>query len=75
MAEISSIENLEDLAQKLSKQLDRDVAPEAVVIEPYGFDNRNGWNTHLCSVSGIGPVGFTDGPVAQREGKTWPTCT
>lgn len=32
-----------------------------VTIEPYGYDDRNGWNTHLVCVDGKAAL-FADGP-------------
>ena len=34
-----------------------------ITIEPYGFDKRIGWNTHIVHLDGYGVFGFTDGPV------------
>lgn len=36
----------------------------AIKVEPYGFDSRIGWNTHIVTVNG-NAVGFTDGPVKE----------
>lgn len=33
---------------------------ENVTIRPYGFDSRNGWNTHLICVDGMAAL-FSDG--------------
>lgn len=35
----------------------------AVKVEPYWFDERIGWDTHIVTVDGS-PFGFTNGPVA-----------
>lgn len=35
---------------------------ENVSIEPYGFDDRIGWDTHLVCVDGKAAL-FTDGPL------------
>lgn len=35
----------------------------SITIEPYGFDARIGWDTHLVSVPGYGVLGFTNGPL------------
>ncbi len=34
-----------------------------LVIEPYCFDERNGWDTYSVVMPGLGIVGFTNGPV------------
>lgn len=36
--------------------------PGQVKVEPYGFDKRIGWDTHIVTVDGRA-VGFTNGPV------------
>lgn len=36
--------------------------PDHVKVEPYCFDDRTGWDTHLVTVMG-GAVGMTDGPL------------
>lgn len=33
-----------------------------IVVAPYGFDDRIGWDTHIVTVDGAA-VGFTDGPM------------
>ena len=35
---------------------------ENVRVRPYYYDSRNGWNTHLVTVSGSAVL-FCDGPV------------
>ncbi len=37
-------------------------AKENIKVEPYGFDNRIGWNTYVVTDRGNG-VAFTDGPL------------
>jgi len=68
---METIKILSDKAQ-LVEQLIRFFGPsvkEGVItldttkIEPYCFDDRIGWDTHIVTVDMIGPVGFTDGPV------------
>ena len=34
-----------------------------VVVSPYGFDARIGWDTHIVTIQGYGCFGFTDGPL------------
>lgn len=36
----------------------------AVRVEPYTYDERIGWDTHIVTIDG-NAVGFTDGPVEQ----------
>ena len=33
---------------------------DRVKVEPYGQDDRIGWDTHIVIVEGVGPIGFTD---------------
>lgn len=37
--------------------------PEHVAVEPYCYDERIGWDSHMVTVMG-GAIGFTDGPLA-----------
>lgn len=48
---------------KWFKNIKERISPEDVTIEPYGYDKRNGWDTYIVSVKGLGVFGFTDGPV------------
>ena len=41
---------------------------EDLKIEPYGYDKRIDWNTHIVTIKGYGVIGFTDGPVSKSEG-------
>lgn len=34
-----------------------------VKVEPYMYDTRTGWDTHIVTVKGWGIFGFTDGPL------------
>ena len=36
------------------------ISSETVHIEPYIWDSRIGWNTHIVTLDGYGVVGFTD---------------
>lgn len=35
-----------------------------IKVEPYGFDERINWNTHIVTVDG-NAIGFTDGPLSK----------
>lgn len=37
------------------------VDPAAVHVEPYVYDDRIGWDTHLVTIDGYGVWGMTDG--------------
>lgn len=39
------------------------VTDDMVAVEPYGFDERNGWFTHIVTIAGYGVAGFTNGPL------------
>jgi hypothetical protein len=32
-------------------------------VEPYGYDDRIKWDTHIVTIYGYGVYGFTDGPL------------
>lgn len=34
---------------------------EDLSVEPYGRDERIGWDTHIVTIKGYGVMGFTDG--------------
>ncbi len=36
---------------------------EDLKIEPYGYDNRINWDTHIVFIEDYGVFGFTDGPL------------
>jgi hypothetical protein len=37
------------------------IKPEDIHVEPYGYDKRIGWDTHVVVVDGYGVYGFIDG--------------
>ena len=39
--------------------------PDEVKVEPYGFDSRIGWDTHMVSLKKGGVLGFTNGPLTK----------
>lgn len=41
------------------------VVPNLVVIEPYGYDARIGWDAQIVTINGFGVVGFTDSPIRE----------
>lgn len=47
------------------EELDRELTLDTVKVEPYGFDQRIGWDTHLVTstYTAIPIIGFTSGPV------------
>ena len=58
MAEVVELDGMEALKDHL-----RSLGwPDGVVlVEPYTFDARIGWKTHIVTIDG-NAVGFTDGP-------------
>lgn len=39
------------------------ITEDDIVVEPYGYDSRINWNTHIISVKGRGVYGFSNGPI------------
>lgn len=39
------------------------VTPEKLHIEPYSYDKRINWDTHIVTLDGYGVIGFTNGPL------------
>ncbi len=35
-----------------------------LTVEPYGFDDRIGWDTYIVQIDGYGVAGFTNGALA-----------
>jgi hypothetical protein len=38
-----------------------------VTVKPYGYDERIKWDAHMVYLEGYGPIGFTDGPLPEKE--------
>lgn len=62
--------NMASLCLWLTEQTGRNIQPADVQIEPYGYDDRIGWDTHLIKIFGI-PFAFSDGlipvtPISER---------
>lgn len=74
MATMVEVNGLQGLLWHLSKRAETYpsfpvVSEKTVHIEPYGFDDRIGWDTHIVTLDGYGVLGFTDGP-AVRTGES-----
>lgn len=67
VVEVSTLDALADL---LSDEIEHPVAVEAIKIEPYAQDRRIGWDTHIVTISGLGVMGFTDGPLSANSKPT-----
>jgi hypothetical protein len=39
---------------------------DQLAVEPYGYDGRIDWDTHIVTVDGAA-VGFTDGPIQTKD--------
>lgn len=39
------------------------ITPEKVTVEPYGYDRRINWDTHLIYIKGYGVWGMANGPI------------
>ena len=50
----TSLEQLRSICQRLGVDADH------VRVEPYIYDHRIAWDTHIVMVPGYGVVGFTD---------------
>lgn len=60
------VDNLEELCDYLNDYvslIDQTIQIDQLKVEPYGFDKRIDWNTHIVTVEGYGVFGFTDGAV------------
>jgi hypothetical protein len=65
MATLQPCSSLGELVERINRDLaDFGVAVDAakVHVEPYVFDDRINWDTHLVTIDGYGVWGMTDGP-------------
>jgi hypothetical protein len=71
MAEVVEFDDIDGLIAAMGKGLSwypQQHLPtrDNVTVEPYCFDGRIGWATHIVSVNGA-VWGYTDGPVPQVD--------
>ena len=69
MEKVVPIKNREDLIIHLQKKFfpkGKVVTDEDVTIMPYGYDERINWNTYKVILTGVGVVGFTNGPLEKK---------
>ena len=64
METVQTFEARSDLVKYLQSDIDK-MAPgkydcQKITIEPYGFDERIGWDTHIVYLNGYGVFGFTN---------------
>jgi len=66
MAEVKAFKSKADLVSFLNEDLAHyrmKVDESKLRIEPYGYDDRIGWDTYIISMDGFGVFGFTNGPL------------
>jgi hypothetical protein len=51
------------IIQEEARRFQLDVKPEQLHVEPYGRDDRIGWDTYLITIDGYGVWGMADGPL------------
>jgi len=44
-----------------------EITDNMIRIEPYGFDKRINWNTHIVMIAGYGVYGYIDGPLQETS--------
>jgi hypothetical protein len=62
MKPVASLQELVALINRDFADYGISVNEQTVHVEPYGFDRRIGWDTHLVTIDGYGVWGMTDGP-------------
>ncbi len=55
---------LAEYCTKLLRPFNYPCGAADLCIEPYGYDERIDWDTHIVTLQGYGVLGFTDGPVS-----------
>lgn len=63
MATVVEVKTLNDLTNEVEKIVGGLVSDGMIRSERYAYDERNGWDTFVVTVTGVGVVGFTNGPV------------
>lgn len=65
--EWNTVEELEHIVFEEARGLSHLARGTKIQVEKYGhgIDERIGWDTHLVTLKGVGPVGFTDGPLPE----------
>jgi len=66
MALVKEYASLDELIEQFERELsvycfNKPVNKDTVHIKPYIYDERIGWDTHIVTLEGYGPLGFTDG--------------
>ena len=66
MKAVWEVETIDDILQIFKDEfpmLSHLFNQDTVKIKPYGYDTRIEWDTYIVTIMGLGPVGFTDGPL------------
>lgn len=66
MATLREVKNRQELLDIVRKQLAPfgvEVEPKQLHVEPYMYDDRIGWETHIITIDGYGVWGMADGPI------------
>lgn len=64
MQTVKEISGLTQLLELIQGGLGlKDIEADRVHVEPYVFDERIGWDTHLILIDGYGAWGMADGPI------------
>lgn len=70
METVVTVESRQDLETHCRRLLEPYGVPvNELTIKPYCYDERIDWDTHMVSVAGYGVIGFTDGPLKEKESK------
>jgi hypothetical protein len=68
MAQVIEVASLDELVRRMRERvqdwypIDQLPTIDNIKVEPYGFDDRIGWDTYIVTVNGSA-WGFTDGPL------------
>jgi hypothetical protein len=65
MFDVVDFDQLVRAVQRTLERYGQTVTAEMVHVEPYGWDGRIGWNTHVVLVDGYGVWGMTNGPLGR----------
>lgn len=73
---VESMETVREVADRnaLVEMITKDLHPwrramdlsdiaSTLKVEPYGYESRIGWNTHIVTLPNYGVLGMTDGPL------------
>ena len=58
-----TVDAILEIAKKELSQYGFNCDQSLIHAEPYGYDNRLDWHTHIVTIDGYGVFGFTNGPI------------